>query len=70
LAEKIVEVAKKLENATMVNDNSEETEICAIFEEVLKEAEKLKKEIMKYCGTPFESDALEKIGNMKTFRNL
>ena len=61
-AEKIVQVAEKLDNACMINDNSEQTEIHAVFEELLKEAERLKKEIMKYSGIPFQEDNLEKIG--------
>ena len=62
-AEKIVQVAEKLDNASMINDNSEQTEILAVFEELLKEAEKLKKEIMKYSGTALQEDNFEKICN-------
>lgn len=60
-------MAEKLDNACMINDNSEQTEIHAVFEELLKEAEKLKKEIMKYSGIPYKEDNLETIGEFYYF---
>ena len=55
-------MAEQLDNACMINDYSEQTEIYAVFEELLKEAERLKKEIMKYSGIPPQEDTLEQIG--------
>lgn len=56
-----MEVAKNLDNAAR-DRGSSELEIYALFDELLKEAKKLKIEIMKYLGKPIANDDLDITG--------